>query len=499
MFDNLALGLSVALTPTNLLVGLVGAAVGTAIGVLPGLGPVATISLLIPLTYYLEPTSAIIMLSGIYLGAMYGGSITSILVNVPGEAASVVTCIDGHQMAKRGRAGAALGISAFGSFFGGITAALGLALFAPLVPQLAKNFGPPEYAMLVLAGMLLITQIGTRGRMQALLMVCVGLLLSTVGTDPISGDKRFNLGLDFLEDGIGIIPLAIGLFGVAELLALAANREATGTAIKTSLKLKDLLPNRGEWKRAIPAIFRGSIAGFFFGLLPGGGMTLVSFSAYALEKKMSRHPKEFGHGAIEGVAGPETANNAGSQSAFAPMLTLGLPSNATMGVLMGALMVHGVAVGPQLIVTHPSVFWGVIASMLVANVILLILNVPLISIFVRLLQVPPSILIPGIVLLVVVGAYTADNRFEDVMLTIAFGILGFWLRRKGVDPSPMVLAYVLGNIFERSFRQALILGDGPGVFLDRPVSLTLLLIAATLLIYPMVAPRIPFKRLRAAE
>jgi putative tricarboxylic transport membrane protein len=486
MFDNLLIGLDVATMPFNLVMALVGAAIGTAIGVLPGLGPVATISILMPVTFQLEPASAIIMLCGIYLGAMYGGSITSILVNVPGESASVVTCLDGHQMAKNGRAGAALGISAFGSFIGGICATIGLLLLTPIIPQLTRGFGPPEYAMLVLAGLLLVTQIGNSGTIRSLIMAFAGLMLATIGTDPISGEQRFTFGLTFLSDGIGIVPLAIGLFGVAELLSLALSRSETQNMQYQNLKVRELLPNKAEWRRSVAPIARGSVLGFLLGLLPGAGMSLVSFVAYTVEKAVSRRRDAFGRGAIEGVAAPETANNAGSQAAFAPMLTLGLPSSPNMGVIMGALMIHGVAVGPQLITRHPDVFWGVIASMLISNLILIILNVPLISIFVRLLKVPYSVLVPLIMLFVVVGAYTVDNRIEDVWLTLGFGVAGLALRRCGFDPAPMVLAFVLGGIFERSFRQSLILGDGVGIFAERPVSAVLLGLCVVMVVVPLV-------------
>jgi putative tricarboxylic transport membrane protein len=485
VLDNLLLGLGVATEPINLLMALIGAAIGTAIGVLPGLGPVATISILLPVTFQLDPASAIIMLTGIYFGAMYGGSIASILVNVPGEAASVVTCLDGHQMAKKGRAGAALGIAAFGSFIGGIVAVGGLLIIAPAIPQLTRNFGPPEYAMLVLAGLLLVTQVGTRGTVRSLIMAFAGLALATIGTDPIAGSQRFTFGSAFLSDGIGIVPLAIGLFGVSELLALAMARNTNLQSSYQSFKLLDLLPNRKEWRRAAPAIGRGSVLGFLLGMLPGAGMSLVSFVTYTMEKTISRRPQEFGTGAIEGVAGPETANNAGAQAAIAPMLTLGLPSSPTMGVIMGALMIHGVNVGPQLINRHPDVFWGVIASMLIANLVLIILNVPLISIFVRLLKVPYSILVPLVMLFVVVGSYTVNNRIEDVWLTLGFGVIGYMLRRWGFDPAPMVLAFVLGGIFERAFRQSLILGDGPGIFIERPVSIALIGLCVILVIVPL--------------
>lgn len=492
--ENLFVGLEVALTPFNILMALIGATIGTAIGVLPGLGPVATISILMPITFQLEPASAIIMLCGIYLGAMYGGAITSILVNVPGESASVVTCLDGHQMAKNGRAGAALGIAAFGSFIGGIIATIGLLFLAPAIPQLTRGFGPPEYAMLVLAGLLLVTQVGNSGTIRSIIMAFAGLLLATIGTDPISGEQRFTFGQTFLADGIGIVPLAIGLFGVSELLSLALQRDNTRSLRYRMLKVRELFPNREEWRRSIPAIGRGSGLGFVLGLLPGAGMSLVSFVTYAIEKAISRTPEKFGKGAVEGVAAPETANNAGSQAAFAPMLSLGLPSSPTMGVIMGALMVHGVAVGPQLVTRHPDVFWGVLASMLVSNVILIILNVPLISIFVRLLRVPYTILVPLIMLFVVLGAYTVDNRIEDVWMTLAFGALGFVLRRYGFDPAPMVLAYVLGSIFERSFRQSLILGDGVGIFFDRPVSSVLATLCILMMIVPLARTLVKVRR-----
>lgn len=484
MIDALIQGFEVSLSLQSVLLCIAGAFIGTAIGVLPGLGPVATISMLLPVSFHLAPAAAVIFLAGIYLGAMYGGSITSILVNVPGETASIVTCFDGHQMAKQGRAGAALAIAAYGSFVGGIVATVGLILLAPLVPLMAKHYSPAENAALVLVGLLLVVQVGQGSRLKGMTMVGAGLLLATVGADPITSSQRWSFGVPALFDGIGIVPIAIGLFGISELLMLAGGARESVPRMEKAPRLRDLVPNKAEWRRSIPAIGRGSLLGFFLGLLPSGGMAMVSFVAYATERKFSGHGQEFGQGAIEGVAGPETANNAASQSAFAPMLTLGLPANGTMGVIMGALMIHGITPGPGIIEQQPALFWGVITSMFIANAILVILNVPMISLFVQLLRVPYSILAPLIIVLVLIGAYSVDNSITDVWIAVSFGIVGYVLRVYGYDPAPCVLAFVLGGIFERSLRQALIIGDGFSVFYERSGAFVILMFACALVMVP---------------
>lgn len=475
-FVGLAAGFATVFQPTNLLFCFLGALLGTAIGVLPGLGPVATVSVLLPFSFYLDPITAIILLSGIYLGAMYGGSITSILVNVPGEAGSIVTCIDGHQMARNGRAGAAIALTAYGSFFGGVTSAVGLAITAPFIPRLAQRFGPPELSLLMVFGLLLAISIGRSGPIRGLIMIALGLLCSMVGTDPIAATPRFTFGATWLADGVNVITIAVGLIGVSELLLMVENR-SYATEVPRSLRFRELLPNRAEWSASVPAMGRGAMTGFFLGLVPGCGVTLVSFVAYAFEKRVSRTPDLFGKGIVQGVVGPETANNAASQSCFGPMLTLGLPPNAMMGVMMGALLIHGIAPGPQLITSHPDLFWSIIAGMLVANLILLILNVPLVSIFVQLLRVREELLTPCILAVIVIGTFAGDGRVEDVVLMFVFGMLGYFFRKKNFDLTPFVLAFVLGPILETSIRQSLLLGNGSlSIFTETRLSITLLII-----------------------
>ena len=487
LFANLALGFEVSLSLQNLAFCFIGVVIGTAIGVLPGLGPAATIALLLPVTFKMDPTSAIIMLAGIYYGAMYGGSITSILVKVPGEAASVVTCLDGYEMARKGRAGAALGIAAFGSLIAGVFAVIALSLVGPWVARFALDFGPPEYAALVALGLLLVTLISSTSMVKSLMMVMVGLLLSTIGLDPIAGAQRFTFGRTELFDGLNIAIMAMGLFGISELLYLASRKDPQSAFIPQPAKLKEMLPNRRDWKAAGPAIGRGSVLGFLLGLLPGGGAILASFAAYVVERRLSRHPEKFGTGVIEGVAGPEAANNSAAQGAFVPLLTLGIPANVVMGVLMGALMVHGLAPGPLLLRDNADLFWGVITSMLIGNVILVFLNVPLVGVFVRLLKIPYAILAPLIILFCVIGAYSININSFDVGIMVALGLAAFLLRRVGLDPAPLLLAFVLGDLFENAVRQSLLLSHGSlAIFVERPISATLVGIATLLLAVPIV-------------
>ncbi len=482
---GLAQGFGVAMTAANLLWCLVGVALGTAVGVLPGMGPTATISLLLPITYRLDATASLIMLSGIYYGAMYGGSITSILVKIPGEASSIVTCIDGHEMARRGRAGAARGSSAFGSFIAGVGATVGVALAGPPLAGLALAFGPAEYTALVLFGLVLVTQIGEGSRLRALLMAALGLLASTIGLDPISGAPRFTFGIVELQDGLDIAVLAMGLFGVAEVLALAAARDAKAQMIDGPRGLRALLPNGADWRASAAPIGRGSVLGFLLGLLPGGGALISSFASYVMERRLAKDPSRFGQGAIEGVAGPESANNAAAQASFVPLLSLGIPSNVVMGVMIGALMIQGIAPGPMLAAQRPDLFWGVIASMLLGNVMLLVLNIPLLPAFVALLRVPQRILAPLILLFCVVGAYSLQNSAFDVVMVGIFGVMGLLLRLVRLDPAPFMLAFVLGELFEKSLRQALLIGIGsPMILVQKPISATLLAMAALVLIWP---------------
>jgi putative tricarboxylic transport membrane protein len=484
---GLAQGFGVAMTAANLLWCLIGVALGTAVGVLPGLGPTATISLLLPITYRLDATASLIMLSGIYYGAMYGGSITSILVKIPGEASSIVTCIDGHEMARRGRAGAALGISAFGSFIAGVVATFGVALAGPPLAGVALAFGPAEYTALVIFGLVLVTQIGEGSRLRALLMAALGLLASTIGLDPISGTPRFTFGIVELQDGLDIAVLAMGLFGVAEVLALAAARDGKAQMVESPRGLRALLPDRADWRASAAPIGRGSVLGFVLGLLPGGGALISSFAAYVMERRLAKDPSRFGQGAIEGVAGPESANNAAAQASFVPLLSLGIPSNVVMGVMIGALMIQGIAPGPMLAAQRPDLFWGVIASMVIGNIMLLVLNIPLLPAFVALLRVPQRILAPLILLFCVVGAYSLQNSAFDVLMVGIFGVLGFLLRLVKLDPAPFMLAFVLGELLEKSLRQALLIGIGsPMILVQKPISAVLLACAALVLLWPVL-------------
>jgi putative tricarboxylic transport membrane protein len=494
LLHSIAVGFATALTIKNVIYCFVGTFVGTVIGVLPGLGPVATISLLLPFSFTMDVTSAVILMAGIFYGAQYGGSITAILVRIPGEASSVVTCLDGYAMARKGRAGAALGIAAFGSFIAGVAVTIALFLVGPAMSGFALAFGPAEYTALVLLGLLLVTQLSSGSQSKALLMVSFGLLLSTVGRDPIYGTERFTFGIFSLFDGLNMALLAMGLFGVSELLIMAEGGAANAEPIAQPRTLRELLPNADDWQRSALPILRGTVLGFFLGLLPGGGATLSSFSSYVLERRVAKDPMRFGHGAIEGVAGPESANNAAAQSSFVPLLSLGIPANAVMAVILGALLVQGITPGPTLIASRPELFFGVIASMLVGNLMLIVLNVPLISIFVQLLRVPGSILAPLIIVFCVVGAYTLSNSAAEVIIMIGFGIAGYLMRKIELDPAPLVLAFVLGNILETNFRQSLLVGKGTlSLFYTRPIAASLLACSVVLIAMQVIkafsAPR----------
>ncbi len=480
-------GLSHAALPANLLFCLIGVTLGTAVGVLPGLGPTATISLLLPITFKMDPSSAVIMLAGIYYGAMYGGSITSILIRVPGEAATVVSCIDGYQMARQGHAGKALGMSAFASFIAGVLSVAGIAIVGPVLARAAYHFGAVEIAALVVLGLVMVVMISNSSSFKSLAMVALGLLLSTIGPDFVTGESRFGFGLPALADGLSIAVLAIGLFGVSEILMMAAQRDGQHDVIAPPRTIRELLPDRQDWRGARAPVLRGSAIGFFLGLLPGAGALVASFASYLVEKKLARQPERFGKGAIEGLAGPEAANNAAAQSAFIPLLALGIPPNAVMGVVLGALMIQGVAPGPKLAVDRPDIFWGVIASMLVGNFFLVVLNVPLVKVFVALLRVPASLLAPGILLFCAIGAYSVNNSGADVVVAMTCGVAAFALRRAGFDPVSLLIAFVLGSILEKSVRQALLIGYGsPTVFLQRPIALAMLCLAVLLLLLPLL-------------
>jgi putative tricarboxylic transport membrane protein len=483
-FSNLHLAFSVILQPDNLLFCFIGCLIGTLVGVLPGLGPVATISLLLPSTFHISPVSAIIMLGGIYYGAMYGGSITSILVNIPGEAASVVTCLDGYKMARQGRAGPALGISAFGSFIAGTLATVLIMLIAPPLARVALEFGPPEYFSLMVLGLTVLTYLASGSMVKALMMACVGIFLGTVGTDNISGVERFTYRSYTLMDGVGLIPVIMGLFGISEVL-LNIDEDSRQEIFQT--RLSHLLPTLRDWKDSFFPIIRGTFIGFFLGILPGGGAVIASFASYAVEKRVSKHPERFGSGAIEGVAGPESANNAASQGAFIPLLTLGIPANVVMAILLGALLIHNIKVGPLLIKDNPNLFWGVLGSMYVGNVMLLILNVPLIGIWVRILKIPYPILFPLILLFCLIGVYSVNNSIYEVIIMVLFGIVGFLMKKFAYEGAPLILAFVLSPLLENALRQSLIMSGGDfSIFFIRPISLFLIAAALFLLVMPLI-------------
>jgi putative tricarboxylic transport membrane protein len=490
-FASFIVGFTVALQPINLMFCFLGVFIGTLIGVLPGIGPVGTMAILLPVTYGIAPTTAIIMLAGIYYGAQYGGSTTSILVNIPGEAASVITCLDGYQMALKGRAGPALGIAAFGSFIAGTLGVIGLQLMAPPLVSVALRFGPPEYFSLMLLGFVILTYLAQKSMIKALMTAAVGVVLGTIGLDTMTGMPRFTFNIPELLDGVGLAPLAMGLFGISEILL---NVEKKIKLELLTTKVKGLFPTLEDWRRSIWAILRGTGSGFFLGILPGGGAVLGSFVSYALEKRVSRHPEEFGKGAIEGVAAPEAANNSAAQGAFIPLLTLGIPANVVMAILLGALMIHNITPGPMLVKEHPQLFWGVISSMYLGNVMLLVLNLPLIGLWVQLLRVPYSLLFPLILFICLIGAYVINNSAVDVALMFLFGVLGYFMRKFDYEPAPMVLAYVLTPLLENAMRQSLILSDGSfGIFMRRPISAGCLIVAAFLLLSSLL-PMIRKKR-----
>ena len=483
----IAYGFSVGLEPLNLLACFVGVFVGTLIGVLPGIGPVATMSILFPVTYAMTPTASIIMMAGIYYGAMYGGSTTSILANIPGEAASVVTCLDGYQMARQGLAGPALGIAAFGSFIAGTASVLGIMLLGPPLASVALRFGPPEIFGLLALGFTLVTYLAGASKLKAVAMALLGLFLGTVGLDPVTATPRFTLGTITLMDGVGLVPIIMGLFGVAEVLL---NLEKGVHQEIFKAQIQGLFPSRRQWRASAAPIARGSILGFFLGILPGIGAIIPTFLSYALEKRLSKHPERFGTGVIEGVAGPESANNAATGGSMIPLLTLGIPPNVVMAVLLGAFLVHGIQPGPLLVKEHPEIFWGVIASMYIGNVMLVILNVPLIGLWVQLLRVPYGVLFPLILLFCTIGVYTVSANVGDIAIMLVFGVLGYLMKKFDYEPMPLVLAYVLGRMAEESIRQTLLLSRGSAaIFLDRPIAAAFLGAAVAVVLLPVVLPR----------
>jgi putative tricarboxylic transport membrane protein len=496
LFNNLVLGFSVAFTLQNLWFCFIGCFLGTLIGVLPGIGPLATIAMLLPITFNVPPTSALIMLAGIYYGAQYGGSTTAILVNLPGETSAVVTCLDGYQMARQGRAGPALAIAAIGSFFAGTICTMIIALFGPPIAEMALKFGAPEYFSLMMMGLVTAAVLAHGDMIKSLAMVCLGLLLGVVGTDVNSGMARYSFGLPELTDGIGFIVIAVGVFALSEIITNLGDTEERSVFTK---KVTGLWPTWPDMKASAGAILRGTAIGAFFGVLPGTGPSIASFSSYMIEKKMAKDPSRFGKGAIEGVAGPEAANNADAQCKFIPTLTLGIPASATMALMLGALTIQGIAPGPQVMTQKPDLFWGLIASMWIGNLMLVILNLPLIGLWVSLLKVPYRILFPCIMAFSCIGIYSVNNSAFEIYLTAFFGIIGFlWLRFE-MQPAPMLLGFVLGPLMEENLRRALLISRGdPTVFVTRPISLTFVILTVIIIII-MGVPAVRSRRAQITD
>ena len=491
LLANLSLGFDTAFTLQNLLYCFIGCVLGTLIGVLPGLGPVATIAMLLPATYALPPIAALIMLAGIYYGSQYGGSTTAILLNIPGETASVVTAIDGYQMARRGRGGVALFTAGMGSFFAGCVATLILAGFAAPLAEVAFKFGPAEYFSLMVLGLIGAVVLASGSLLKAIGMIILGLLMGLIGTDVNSGVARYTFDVPQLSDGIGFVSVAMGVFGFAEIMT---NLEKKGAAESFLNKVTTLIPTWTDIKRMTPSILRGTTIGSILGILPGGGAALAAFGAYSVEKKSSKHSAEFGKGAIEGVAGPEAANNAAAQTSFIPLLTLGIPPNAVMALMVGAMTIHNIQPGPQVMTSNPTLFWGLIASMWIGNVMLILLNLPLIGIWVKLLQIPYRYLYPAILVFCCIGVYTVNNSIIDVYITASFGIIGYLFFKLGCEPAPLLLGFVLGPMMEENFRRALLLSRGDfTTFVTRPLSLGLL-IAAALFVIGVMLPAVKKSR-----
>ncbi|MFC5067323.1 tripartite tricarboxylate transporter permease [Flaviflagellibacter deserti] len=495
-FSNVEIGLATAFSAWNILYCLIGVFLGTAIGVLPGLGPVATISMLLPITFGLEPETALIMLAGIYYGAQYGGSTTAILVNLPGESASVVTAIDGYQLARKGQAGKALATAAIGSFVAGTIATLLIALFAPPLADMALEFGPPEYFSLIVLGLVASVVLAHGSLLHAFGMIGVGLLLGLVGIDVNSGASRYTFEFPQLTDGINFVVVAMGLFGIGEIIA---NLDRSSERTLLAKKITDLMPSLADLREMFGPVMRGTALGSLLGILPGGGAMLSSFASYALEKKLSNRPQDFGHGALAGVAGPESANNAGAQTSFIPMLTLGIPSNPVMALMIGALIVHGIQPGPSVMNEQPALFWGVIISMWIGNVMLLVLNLPLIGLWVKMVSLPYNLLYPTILVFCSIGVFSLNNAEFDIYLMALFGALGYLLRKFDCEPAPLLLGFILGPMMEEYLRRTLLLSAGdPAVFVTRPISLAMLVVAA-LLLATVFAPFIVKKREEAFQ
>jgi TctA family transporter len=480
LLDNLGLGLSTALSPENLLWCFVGVFLGTLVGVLPGIGPTATIAMLLPITFTFEPVTALIMLAGIYYGAQYGGSTTAILINLPGETSSAVTAIDGHEMAREGRAGPALAAAALGSFFAGTVGTLVLVLFAPALASAALGFGSAEFFSLVVLGLIASTTLARGSTVKALAMILLGLLFGTVGQDLYTATPRFTFGNRELYGGISFVSVAVGMFGIAEILRNLEVERGRDVIVRT---VSNLLPSRADLRRIAPPILRGTALGSALGVLPGAGHVLASFASYSVEKRVSKQPKTFGHGAIEGVAGPEAANNAAAQTSFIPLLTLGLPAHPVMALMVGAFIIQGITPGPNVIEDEPALFWGLVVSMWIGNLFLVLLNLPLIGVWVRLLKVPYRVLFPAIVAFACVGTYAINQNPFDVYAIVLFGFLGYILVKLGGEPAPLLLGFVLGPLLEQHMRRALIISHGdPTTFLTRPISLALLIVAVVVLV-----------------
>ena len=484
LIGNLAVGFAVALTPENLLFCLIGCILGTLIGVLPGIGPTATVAMLLPITFYLPPVGALIMLAGVFYGSQYGGSTTSILVNLPGEASSVVTCIDGHAMAREGRAGVALAVSALGSLLAGIVTTMVIALAGPALAAVALLFQSADYVAVMILGLVCAVVLAHGSLVKAAGMIVLGIFLGLIGTDVTTGEQRFTLGISDLYDGIGFVPVAMGMFGLAEIIA---NLEATAGRGVVTAAISRLWPTRAEFRLAWPAALRGTALGAGLGILPGSGPTVASFAAYSVEKKLARDPSRFGKGAIEGVAGPESANNAAAQACFIPMLSLGVPPNAIMALMIGAMMIHGLQPGPEIITKQPELFWGMVVSMLLGNIMLVVLNLPLIGIWVKLLQIPYRFLFPAIIVFCCIGIYSFKASAVEVMLMAVFGVLGYAFRKLDCEAAPLLLGFILGPMLEENFRRAMIVSAGdPSVFVTRPISLGFLVASIALLLAVLI-------------
>ena len=488
MWQSLTHGFSIALEPMNMLYALVGCIVGTITGILPGIGPLGAMAILLSFTLYMDAAGAMIFFAGIYYGAMYGGSTTSILLNIPGESASVITCIDGYQMARKGRGGAALSVSAVGSFVAGTISILGLMLATSFLGSAALRFGPPEFVAIGVCGLVLLVKLSQGSMLKSTIMIFLGMAIYSVGIDYLTGTLRFTLGIERLSQGIDFLPVAMGLFGISEVFETAYASAQMGKARK--VKFREMLPTRKEWRRSVPPMFRGSFIGFLIGLIPGPAPMISTFVSYIAEKKISKNPEEFGQGAIEGVAGPESANNAAVGGAYVPLLALGIPFTPAMAMVLGALMLHNITPGPNLILEKPDLFWGVIASMYIANFMLLLLNLPMVNIFVNILRTPKQILLPVIVMLSLVGVYSVNSSLIDLLIMGLCGIIGFMFKRVGFQPAPLIIAMVISPMLENSLRQALLISGGDlGAVIWRPICGALYLIALGILVAPWLVKR----------